>query len=59
MNIQVNSMETITKDVLNITLQHYVLKKNRYNRHFFIGILMSVGTKSSSVIVSIYHVAYC
>ncbi len=31
----VNPMEKMTKNVQSLTLQHYVLKKNEYERHFF------------------------
>ncbi len=31
----INPMENIAKNVPSLTLQHYVLKKNGYNRHFF------------------------
>ncbi len=31
----VNLMDMMTKNVSSLTLQHYVLIKNRYNHHFF------------------------
>ncbi len=31
----INPMEMMTKNVPNLTLQHYILKKNGYNRYFF------------------------
>ncbi len=30
-----NHIEKMTNNVPSLTLQHYVLKKNRYNSHFF------------------------
>ncbi len=35
MAVPVNSMKTITKNVPNVTLQHYVLEKNVYNYNFY------------------------
>ncbi len=31
----VNPMEKMTKHLPSLTLQHYILKKNGYNQHFF------------------------
>ncbi len=54
----VNIMEMIIKSVPSVTLQHYTLKKNGYNRHFFTEISMLLRTNSFSAILSMYYIAY-
>ncbi len=54
MDVLDKGMDKLTINVSSLTIHYYVLKRNGYNRNFFIEMLILVRTNPFSALLSIY-----